>query len=289
MRTIAITPASSRSALAAIESLISGDEGVFLRLPTRRESLAVPVPKNTSVITVVAHCNAANPSSLSAAFEGCTTALIVTPHDPTTGIAHDDKLTNNLIEAAKSQGVEYIVLVGSWTVHHPTELSELAGRFVGPEQFLRDSGLQWTILRGGFFVQNLLYNAANLKAGNPITLTKATYSPIDVSNIGQCAAVCLTEGPAKHHGKVYEMSGPDVLSMEDMILAMGKAVGKEVNVSIVPAVSVPGPSYMKQLAVFAEGVEGCATPFNDDVKQLIGDKEWTRFAGWVERSKSAWA
>ncbi|ORY43311.1 NAD(P)-binding protein [Rhizoclosmatium globosum] len=282
---IALAPATSRSAVAAIPLLTNHS----LRLVTRRPGL-----ESAGAHVVVPNADAANPASLADAFTACDAALIVTTHDPQAGIADDAEKTINLINAAAKQGVKHIVLVASWTVNEPVRLSKLASRFVGPEEALKASGAKWTVLRGGFFTQNLLFQANNIKNGVPISVSTAYYSPVDVDNIGHCAAKVLNDGPEKHHAKIYEMTGPEVLSMEDMVKIMGQVAGKTVTVNVIPAESVQGPDYMKQLALYAQesfqvDKKACSCPFTQDVGNLIGDANWTRFKSWAEKNKAAWA
>ncbi|KAJ3207477.1 hypothetical protein HDU82_003700 [Entophlyctis luteolus] len=288
--TIAVMPATSRSGLACVQALAALRGDAHVRFVTRRASYDKPLPANASV---VANADAAAPVNELAerAFKGCTAALIVTTHDYSAGIAEDAENTANMIRAAVVAGVQYIVLVGSWTVHHPVALSALASRFLGPEALLKsleaESGIKWTVLRGGYFAENVLMQVPKINAGEDVVCTKAEFSPIDVANIGQCAAVCLSEGPDRHHAKCYEMSGPEALSSEEMIKTLADAMGKKVNVRVVPASEVAGPEYMKQLFVLAENTEGCTSPFNADVGGLIGDAKWTRFGDWARKAVSA--
>ncbi|KAJ3090458.1 hypothetical protein HK100_007441, partial [Physocladia obscura] len=137
---------------------------------------------------------------------------------------------------------------------------------------------------------NVLAYADSIRNGLDIPCTNGLYSPVDVDNIGQCAAVCLLEGPEKHHGKYYEMSGPDVFSTDQMIQIMASAAGKSVKTPIVSATSLPVPSYLKQCLILGEEVlPRCVTPFNNDVGDLIGTDKWTTFVQWVESNKTAWA
>ncbi|KAJ3025004.1 UNVERIFIED_CONTAM: hypothetical protein HDU68_007576 [Siphonaria sp. JEL0065] len=242
----------SRSAQAAIASLPNAS----LQLITRRPTYDL-AKTPTSLVT---NTDAADIPALNIAFRGASAALIVTPHDLSSGFQNDAQNTINMINAA-AQGVKHIVLVGTWTTNNPIGLSKLAQRFISPEKVLKENGVYWTILRGGFFTQNLMSQAASIKNRNVTTVSKAKYTPVDVYNIGYCAARILLDGPEKHHGKVYEMNGPEVLSMEEP-------------------------------AIWAEGVYdtiGLASPFTQHVGELIGHEKWMRFGEWAEKNKAKWA
>ncbi|KAJ3115027.1 hypothetical protein HK100_001485 [Physocladia obscura] len=288
---IAIIPASSRSGVTCVEALLKQKEGnnIQIRQIVRRSEWT-----NTSALTETVLNTGADSGSaaLEVAFADCNSALIVTP-DGGAAFSDDAKLTENMLRAAASAGVKHIVLVGSWTVHHPEKLSELAERFLSPEKTLKEleasHGLKWTVLRGGYFMQNVLAYADGIRNDLDIPCAKCLFSPVNVENIGECAAVCLLEGPEKHHGKYYEMSGPDAISIDQIVQTMASAVGKRVNTPIVSAASLPLPNFFKQFFILGEETfPGCVTPFNNDVGDLIGTEKWTTYVQWVESNKAAW-
>ena len=84
----------------------------------------------------MAGIDASSLQDLAKAFLGCKSALIVTPHDYARGFGEDAQLTVNMIEAAVEAGVEFVVVVGSWTVNNPVECEGIACRFIRPEQRL---------------------------------------------------------------------------------------------------------------------------------------------------------
>lgn len=97
------------------------------------------------------------PETLSAAMEGCTVLLSATgaapSFDPTGPYSVDFVGTQNLVEAAKSQGIEQFVMVSSLCVSkllHPLNLFWLILVWKKQaEEYLQKSGLTYTIVRPG--------------------------------------------------------------------------------------------------------------------------------------------
>ncbi|KAI8895431.1 hypothetical protein BC833DRAFT_601346 [Globomyces pollinis-pini] len=276
---VVVIPAGSSTGTACIQELVAHQ--VYPRCCHR--SLK-EFPSNCEVYS---DSNAMDRSSLKKAFKDIKSALIVTPLDHSKGFGNDSLMTCNMIEEAVAAGVKYIVLVGSWTVNEPVKCNGIASRFLEAEALLKklekEHGLQWTVLRGGYFIQNLLMNASIVKSGEPIYGVNTIYPPIDSKDIGKCAATCLLQGPEKHHGKCYELSGPKRISLSEFFELLGKSLGKKLDFRPIPASEASVPPFLKELLLFMEAnPEG--VPFSQDVGNLIGD-QWTDVPTWIEANK----
>jgi len=110
-------------------------------------------------------------------------------------------------------------------VKEPERLQGLASRFKPTEELLAEvaaaakPGLEWCVLRGGYFMNNLaLMFGAALKGGAPaIAFPRVTCAPVDTRDIGDAAAaLCLlpSEDFAKsYQGAALECSGPEELGL----------------------------------------------------------------------------
>lgn len=93
----------------------------------------------------------ADPESLPGAFESADQLLLVSQNDPT---ADGVNLHRNAIEAAVAAGVGRIV----YTSHQGAALDTPFGpgrEHAATEQFLTESGIDWTSLRNGFYAHSL--------------------------------------------------------------------------------------------------------------------------------------
>ena len=97
------------------------------------------------------------------------------------------------------------------------------------------SGLQWTIVKPHFFMQNLLASAASIAGQGALyyAFGEGRLGLVDTRDVAEFAARVLAE-PEGHAGKTYTVTGPDTLSGSDMGRIMGTALGRPVQYVPVP-------------------------------------------------------
>ena len=142
---------------------------------------------------------------------------------------------SNLIQAARTAGVEHFILV---SVHgaapdHPMELFRM--KFLA-EQELRESGLAWTIIRPTAYMETW----ANI-LGKPLLKTKRTRifgrgnNPINFVSADDVARyVELAVVDQNLRGRLMEVGGPENLTMNQFAGHFEVLAGKEVRKSHVP-------------------------------------------------------
>src|SRR5437763_10920977 len=162
------------------------------------------------------------PETLDAALEGVERALLLTPPSPKTF-----EFQRDFIEAAKRAGVRRVVKFSAFGAD--SSAPEGFGKWHGQaEDYLRESGLAWTMLRPNFFMQNLLGQAQQIAAEGRIyqPVGDASASFIDVRDIASVAARALVEDG--HEGEAYVLTGPEALSYADVAAKLSEATGREV-------------------------------------------------------------
>ncbi|WP_406865557.1 NAD(P)H-binding protein [Streptomyces sp. HUAS MG47] len=135
----------------------------------------------------------------------------------------------DLVDAAKAGGVRRIVLLSSQGVAtRPDSAShgEVALRF---EDAVRDSGLEWTILRPGGFASNSFAWVESVRARREIAAPFAdTGLPvIDPDDIAEVGATALRQ--SGHAGRVYELTGPVLSTPRDRAAALADALGEPIR------------------------------------------------------------
>ena len=101
------------------------------------------------------------------------------------------------------------------------------------EQALRDSGMDWTLLRPTSFMQNTLSWGARVLDGTFYSpFPDAAFSIVDARDVAEVAAVALTE--EGHAGKAYGLSGPEAVSYRDQAKRVFAAAGREITVEEIP-------------------------------------------------------
>ncbi|MEU0596050.1 MULTISPECIES: SDR family oxidoreductase [Streptomyces] len=133
----------------------------------------------------------------------------------------------DILEAARREGVEHVVLVSSLTVQTHPHLGP-ADENLAVEQLLRESGIAWTILRPTQFASNALMWAASIRNRKTVRAPYAgtalpTIHPADIASV---ARVALTE--PGHHGRTYALTGPEPITARQQVEAIAAALGREV-------------------------------------------------------------
>jgi uncharacterized protein YbjT (DUF2867 family) len=163
------------------------------------------------------------PETLRAALEGVEHALLLTPPSPQTF-----EQQRAFIEAAAGAGVRRVVKYSAFGAD--ADAPEGFGKWHGQaEEFLKSSGLAWTMLRPNFFMQNLLGQAGQIKAAGAIyqPVGDARASFVDVRDIAAVVARTLTgEG---HEGQTYVLTGPEALSYHDVAAKLSEATGRGIT------------------------------------------------------------
>src|SRR5699024_5350088 len=141
-----------------------------------------------------------------------------------------DELTQGLIvvDLAKRLGIRHIAYHSVFQAEKFKDVPHFASKFV-IEQALKESGLDWTILRPNYFFQNdvRLKERRTCAGLYPMPLGSAGNSAVDVRDIAEAAAITLTsEG---HAGKTYNLVGPGVLNGSDAAAVWSDLLGSEVR------------------------------------------------------------
>jgi uncharacterized protein YbjT (DUF2867 family) len=107
---------------------------------------------------------------------------------------------------------------------------DLAGRgwWRRMEEAVEESGVAWTHLRPGEFMNNSLIWAPQIRATRTVrdAYPGAANAPIDLDDIAAVAAVALLE--EGYLGKAYELTGPEKVTRAEQVRLIGEALGEEI-------------------------------------------------------------
>ncbi|WP_328869986.1 NAD(P)H-binding protein [Streptomyces sp. NBC_00287] len=142
----------------------------------------------------------------------------------------DEEAAEHLIAAARGAGVRhlvYISIVGVDRVPFGYYRSKLA-----VEKLIENSGVGWTILRATQF-HDLLVQVFGVLAKPPVMLlpTGVRDQPVDVAEVADRLVELALAAPV---GRVDDMAGPEVRSVESLARAYLKATGRKRRVVSVP-------------------------------------------------------
>jgi uncharacterized protein YbjT (DUF2867 family) len=162
------------------------------------------------------------PDSLRPAFKDADAVFLLVPG---AGAGLDPRA---ILAAASDAGISRAVLLSSQAVGtRPESPTYLPMRHI--EAAVRESGLDWTILRPGGFASNAYAWA------EPIRLHRTVTAPfgdvglpiVDPDDIAAVAAVCLRDDG--HAGQTYALTGPVVSTPRQRAEAIGAALGEPVR------------------------------------------------------------
>ena len=133
--------------------------------------------------------------------------------------------------AAKEARLERIVSLTQWLASpsHPSLMTRQ--HWLVDRLFSMTPGVAHTIVNPGFFADSYLVTiglAAHLGLF-PWMYGKSRNAPPSNEDIARVAVAALMN-PARHAGKSYRPTGPELLGAEDMAKAIGRAVGRSVRV-----------------------------------------------------------
>ena len=165
----------------------------------------------------------AKPDTLPAAFRGAKTLFL------NSAISEDlVALQNNGVAAARAAGVKHIVKLSAFGASDHSN-APICLMHYQVEKEMRESGLDWTILRPHHFMQNLLAQAPYIiKEGVVYSASGDGKIPyIDARDIAAVATVTLTQ--PGHTSKWYVVTGSEALSYRQATEIIGRTIGRQLR------------------------------------------------------------
>ena len=165
------------------------------------------------------------------------------------------------------------------------------------EQRLAESGADWTVVRCAFFAQNFseTFWLESVQAGE-LVLPGNTLEPIlDLEDVADVATAALTD--ERHVGEAYDCTGPRLVSFDEAMDEITRAIGRDVSFRTVSPVEfaaglveggVPGPDADELTSLFVGILDGHNSSLSDGVRRAIG-REPHDFAEYVRRTAATGA
>ncbi|MFP4233688.1 MAG: SDR family oxidoreductase [Nitriliruptoraceae bacterium] len=214
--TILVTGASGNVGRSVAAELLA--RGQRVRAADRQPAPAAGPPGPLESV----HLDLTDPDTFGPALYGVDRVFLIRPP----AIARVGSTINPFIDAAVAAGVSHIVF------------SSVAGaernRIVPHhriETHLTASGLPWTMLRPGFFAQNLAtayrtdirdHDRLHLPAG------QGRVAFIDTRDLGELAGRILAD-PGPHAGRGYTLTGPRAVTFDEVAALLTDALGREIR------------------------------------------------------------
>lgn len=173
----------------------------------------------------VARLDYTDPASLAAALEGAETVMLVSGSEVGQRFAQHSAV----IDAAKAAGAKRVVYTSAPGA--TTSALVLAPEHKATEEYLAASGLDYTILRNGWYTENYIGTAqqgiasgtiaASVGSGKVASASRADYADA-------AAAVITGDG---HSGRTYELSGDEAWDFAQLAATVAELSGTPVTYS----------------------------------------------------------
>jgi NAD(P)H dehydrogenase (quinone) len=166
-----------------------------------------------------------DPGSLEAAAQGADKMLLIS------GMMVGYRVSQHgrAIDAAKAAGVGHIVYT-SYIGATADNGAMIAQDHYGTEQLLKKSGVPWTALRDGMYMDSMVEAAAPvaLETGHwRAAAADGQTSFIDRSDCVECAVAVLTG--SGHDNRVYNITGTDLWSFREVSQLIAEVAGKPID------------------------------------------------------------
>lgn len=223
------------------------------------------------------------------AFRGTERVFLMRPPR----ISNVQKYMFPAIDAAVTAGVKHFVFLSLIGI----ESNRIVPHYK-VEQYLKQSGVDYTFLRSSFFMQNL-----NTTHCNEIRDRDELYIPagrsrtsfVDTRDIGAAAAAVLTQ--PGHAKQAYEITGPESLTYYEVSRQMSEVLGRSITYRS-PALlafvlrkvreGTPLTYALVMAFLYNSTKNGMANVVTDEVERLIGRKPFT-LRQYLHDYRASWA
>ncbi|MGE5683177.1 MAG: SDR family oxidoreductase [Bacillota bacterium] len=228
-----------------------------------------------------------NPSTFSS-LKGIDKLFLVRPPE----ISNAKKYIKPVIDWAKSSGIKHIVFLS---------LIGVEKNYFVPhrkiETYIKQSGIPYTFLRAGFFMQNLETSHLNeIKINDEIFIPAGTgrTSFIDVRDIAEIAAKALTQ--SGHTNKAYDLTGKEAISYYDAAQLFSEILKREVkykNPTVLEFIkrkkeeNIPLPFILVMTALYTTARLGLAGRISHQAEILLGRPQIS-LEEYIRDHKSLW-
>jgi NAD(P)H dehydrogenase (quinone) len=252
--TLAVTGASGHLGRRAVELLLESGAGHVVAI-TRDPARLADLARRGVDVRAGSFDDIA---SLPAAFAGVERLLIVST-DALTIPGQRTAQHVGAIDAAQQAGVRHIAYT-SLTSPYPDPGNGLADSHFWTEVRLASSGLGWSILRNNLYADYLIPSAQHAIATGTLFHAAGSGRRAYVTR-EDCAAAAAHALLAAEGRRIYDVTGPEALSGDDLAAIYSRISGKPVV-----AVAVPGASFKAGLvqAGVPEGLADVLTRFETD-------------------------
>lgn len=164
-----------------------------------------------------------DPKSLENALKGIEKAFLLTNSSE-----QAEQQQTDFVNAAANAGVKHIVKLSQWAADVNSPVRFLRYHAV-IENLIKKSGMDYTFLRPNLFMQGLLGFRETIINQNQFfgAIGNAKISIIDTRDIAAAAGEALSS--TGHEGKIYDLTGPESLTHDQMAQRLSAVLGRKIE------------------------------------------------------------
>jgi NAD(P)H dehydrogenase (quinone) len=217
---IVITGATGQLGRQVIKDLLKKVPANQIIATVRNEDKAQDI---TALGVTVRYADYNEPKSWYGALEGAKKVLLISSNE----IGQRVQQHQTVIDAASRAGVKQLIYTS--ILHADTSTLRLASEHRATESAIHDSGLAYTILRNGWYVENYTMGIPAAVAQGAVygCAGNGRISSASRKDYAEAAVEVLTN---EHHtNKVYELAGDNAFTMTDFAATLSRLHGKTIE------------------------------------------------------------
>ena len=168
----------------------------------------------------------------------------------------EEQGNRTLVDAARAAGVRQFVFTSALGSDLNSPVPFLRGKAIA-EQYLKESGLNYTILMPNLFMEIWCPNIVGqaVRAGQPVTLIgegTRKHSMISAADVASYAVAAA--GNERAYNRVLVLGGPQPVTWHDVVAAHERVLGRQIEVRHIPS-GEPLPGYPDFISGFMNLLE----------------------------------
>lgn len=162
-------------------------------------------------------------STLSTALSGCDRLVSIPPNT-----LNQAEQEIQLFKAAKCAGIQQVVKLSTVKANLESTCHFFKQHAIA-ENYLKQSGVRFTILQSNSFMQNFLWFMPEMRTQGTLSLPmkEAKTAPVDIRDVVRVAHVVLTR--EDDEGKTHNITGLEMPSLKDIAEQLSAAVIKKIT------------------------------------------------------------
>jgi NAD(P)H dehydrogenase (quinone) len=179
------------------------------------------------------------PEDLTGQLKGIDRLLLISSNE----IGQRARQHKNVIEAAKKAGIKWLVYTS--ILHADSTTINLAGEHLETEKLLKDSGIDYTILRNGWYTENYTGSIDGALAGGAFIGSAGTGKISSAARADYAEAAAIVLSDVNYKGKVFELAGDNAYTLSDLAAEISNQKNRTI-----PYKNLPEAEYAKILESF---------------------------------------